>query len=320
VADQTFKCWGCDHDFTAEVAQEWNPPAGSGIVYATDGAANAAVPLPPPRPPQARLLLTCDHSPTAHTNVFVLPPQAAVNPVVGAHPTPDDTFWQASIQALSPDKSMATIDTQARWIFTSVSVIGVALTGFSVIAATRLQSAPWPLTVLTILLTAISLILAALALVPAGGGYFHSANLTEVKDLWNNDIRHRSWKVRASSITFAIAIGFAAITALVVNAQASQDGVTTLQVTGTGAMESLSATVTLSSLPADATIVTTVQGSDSSGTKTTLLADNTIADASGSAKVTGTVPNVSSFLQFFVSSKVTSNGTVIRTESATLTP
>jgi hypothetical protein len=325
VAGQTFKCWGCDHSFTDEIKQEWNPPPGSGIELAMFDEELAASPPPaapvasPPKAVQIRLVLTCDHSPTPHTNVFAVPPAPGVNPVVGVRPTPDDTFWQGSIQQMTPDKSMATLDSQARWIFTSVGVIGTALTGFTILAATRLQAAPWWLTGPTVVLTAASLVLAALALVP-DTGQFHAANLTEVQDTWNRDIRTRRWKVRLSSITFAVAIAFAATTALVVNSQPSQDGVTTLQVAGTDASEALSATVTLSSLPAGASISTTVQGSNASGTKMTLFTDNTTADATGSAKVTASVPNVSSFLQFFVTSTVTSNRAVVRTETATLTP
>ena len=324
MAGETFKCWGCDHSFTQEIRQEWNPPPDSGVelaMFEADLAASPPQAGPAPTPPQAaqtRILLSCDHA-TPHTNVFSLPPPAGPNPIVGGHPTPDDTFWQGSIQQLTPDKSIATLDSQARWIFTSVGIIGTALTGFTILAATRLQAAPWWLTGPTVVLTAASLILAALALVP-DTGQFHPANLTEVQDTWNRDIRTRRWKVRLSSITFAAAIAIAATTALVVNSQPSQDGVTTLQVAGTGASEALSATVTLSSLPAGASIATTVQGSNASGTKITLFTDNTTADSTGSAKVTAAVPNVSSFLQFFVTSTVTSNRAVVRTETATLTP
>ena len=166
----------------------------------------------------------------------------------------------------------------------------------------------------------LSLLFAALALFPFLGR-INPANIAEVQGVWNREIAGRGVLVRASSVLFVAAIAAAAIAAIWVTLEPStQSEVTTFQVNGTGASEALATTVTLSSLPAGATIVITIQGVESDGTKATLLTDNTAADSTGSATVSGAIPNVSSFQQFSVISTVNSNGKVIRTERATLTP
>ena len=166
----------------------------------------------------------------------------------------------------------------------------------------------------------LSLLFAALALFPFLGR-INPANIAEVQGVWNREIAGRGVLVRASSVLFVAAIAAAAIAAIWVTLEPStQSEVTTFQVNGTGASEALATTVTLSSLPAGATIVITIQGVESDGTKATLLTDNTAADSTGSATVSGAIPNVSSFQQFSVISTVNSNGKVIRTERASLTP
>ena len=60
-----------------------------------------------------RIVLTCTKN---HENVFVLPLSYTGAVIHGERPAPSDTFWLGTVAQFTPDKSMATLLAQARWL------------------------------------------------------------------------------------------------------------------------------------------------------------------------------------------------------------
>jgi len=293
----------------------------------TRASSSSTPPAPPstttgttPTPPTSnagRIVLTCTKN---HANVFVLPLEYKEDLVHGERPAPSDTFWMGTVAQFTPDKSMATLLAQARWIFSSVGVIGTVLVGFTLIAASRLQTAPLWLTAPTILLTVASLFCAAIALVPYSGD-IDPANVTKIAKLWNGDVTSRGNWVKAASVTFAVAIAAAAATAIFVATHPVQDGVTTVGVVNNSdGTHTVSASIVLSNLPAGASVETTIQGSNPDSTAVALFDDTTTADDSGAATITATVPGVGDYKTFTVKAVVMMGKQMVRTETDTLTP
>jgi hypothetical protein len=237
--------------------------------------------------------------------------------VVGIRPTPDDTYWQTAAAALTPDKSFANLQTNAKYILGGVTTVGTVLTGIGILGASRLSSESVPLGI-TISLTALSVALAMAALVLRVQAV-NIGDLIAVKAFWTSLLRWRGMLVRLAGSAFALALLSAGVTAAIAaSSSGAPTGMASLSVTGTGMASKLSASVQFAGLPSNASVVTKVVGELPNGSSVLLLSDESQADSGGGVTVSDTVPDGTAYSRFILDSTAMVGDSVLRHEHEVL--
>lgn len=168
-----------------------------------------------------------------------------------------DRLRDLSVDELAPAKSLERIDTQARFILGSVALFGTALSGFGVLGATRLSDGELLLAMPAVLLVAVSLALAAFALVPTGADIAVGDDAA-VDRFFNSEIKRRGRLLRWAGVLFALAVLAAAAPAV---AAAVDEPSATLDVSIETSAAQDHAIVTVSGAALDADAVLMVEGS-----------------------------------------------------------
>jgi hypothetical protein len=124
---------------------------------------------------------------------------------VGRVPALADEIWEAAAKSLSPDKSLERIETQARYLFSTVTVFGTLLTGFGLFSTgTRLGGDPrallWPT-----VLVCLSLSLSMFALTPSTGRV-NVNDLIEVRSYFARRLLLRGVAIFIAGLLFAAAL------------------------------------------------------------------------------------------------------------------
>ncbi len=124
-------------------------------------------------------------------------------------------MWLDAAAELAPDKSVARIEDNAKYLLGGVAVIGALLTGLGVFTSDRVAAHPVAL-LPTVALTAASLAAAALALVPHGGGVSID-DVASIRRFYEGDIKARGRLVRAAGVLFGLSLLATSIPAIVIS-------------------------------------------------------------------------------------------------------
>jgi hypothetical protein len=221
--------------------------------------------------------------------------------IQGAEGTPvePDDPWVTAKKELYPAASLTRIAANAKFVVSTVSVVGIALTAFGLVAATSLSAYP-----LAQLLAGVSAGVALLAVVCALGYLAlrlekrNFENYVEVKNWYQKQFR-RAGLVVAASWLLVIAVvlaGIAGVTAAV--AQNKMDRpVLSLTVKGQGSKRTVTASVSINHLhPGDiVTLRVTI------GNGNVIMLGKTNADSNGSAQLDTTLETTASKAGYRVS-------------------
>jgi hypothetical protein len=125
--------------------------------------------------------------------------------------SPDTQRWRVAAAELAPAKSYARLMDNGRFVITTVSTVGVLITGFGLIGADRLSDSTGP-RVLAAAAVAIAVAAILLALWPllAVRRDINLDNLAEVKAFYNDGLR-KSKLITAAGRTVALALACAGI-------------------------------------------------------------------------------------------------------------
>ena len=123
--------------------------------------------------------------------------------VVGERPNESDRFWKAVGDRYDPEKTLERLDSQGKFLFSSVSAVG-GLFALATVAGVRLGGAV-PMALAPVVLCALSLALAMMGLRPRVSS-MSAANLSSVRDYYNEAIRRRGRYTAAAALCFAGAI------------------------------------------------------------------------------------------------------------------
>jgi hypothetical protein len=143
-------------------------------------------------------------------------PARTGNAVVGEPVSPSDQMWLDAAADLTPDKSVARIEDNAKYLLGGIAVIGTLITGLGVFTSNKVASHPVAL-LPTVVLTAASLAAAALALVPHGESVSID-DVAAIKRFYQADIRTRGRLVQAAGVLFGLALLATSIPAVVISA------------------------------------------------------------------------------------------------------
>lgn len=209
---------------------------------------------------------------------------AADNTVVGEPVSPTDQMWLDAAAELTPDKSVARIEDNAKYLLGGVAIIGTLLTGLGVLTSDKVASHPVAL-MTTVVLTALSLAVAALALVPHGGDV-SIEDVASVRRFYETDIKVRGRLVQAAGVLFGAAVLATSIPAIVIGVTEHPVGpYVAAHFLHKGNKLSLTVHVHASHLAADGYVITKV--STKGGRH--LIQDRATADASGSVNDSASV-------------------------------
>src|SRR2546425_11268919 len=110
--------------------------------------------------------------------------------VVGRAATPEDDFWLAVAKKMTPEKSMERLDAHGKYLFSTVSIVGVLLTGFGVFSPSLEAKGLTPLLLIPVLLVCISLAVAMMGISPRTDRVNRS-DINSVRSHYNEQIRRR---------------------------------------------------------------------------------------------------------------------------------
>jgi hypothetical protein len=125
----------------------------------------------------------------------------------GERPTPSDLMWERAANELAPEKTLQRVTDNARFVVTTVGVVGVLLGALGLVTASVLQGEWWLLAAgfATSALAGIAVCIALFTLV-ARNKKVAPANLTEVEQWFTAEIERKRGAAAASGALFAAAV------------------------------------------------------------------------------------------------------------------
>lgn len=132
----------------------------------------------------------------------------------GRAPTTSERLLVSSVEELAPHKSLSAIESVAKFIFGSASIVGVVLTGLGVLGSTNAQGAGIAWALPSILAVAISLFLATLSLIPRVSAV-RLGDQGELQRYFDRELRRRGLFVVTAGFAFAIAFPLASMPSVV---------------------------------------------------------------------------------------------------------
>jgi hypothetical protein len=210
-------------------------------------------------------------------------------------PSPAALRWKAAAAELAPEKSLARVATNSKYMIATVTVVGSALTGLGLVGASTLSTHPQAgfLAAIAVVLAGAAVVLALSTLVLRSRPV-NLENLAAVKQ-WYADEFGRAKFVRWAGILLVLAVITALSAGLTATLVRDQQMTIGLQVMGTGASRSASIAVTAGDLSSNAIATVWLYGVPSSGAPATLIVAQQSADSSGAITVKATVDKVSQY-------------------------
>ncbi|MFE1551630.1 hypothetical protein [Streptomyces sp. NPDC058718] len=222
----------------------------------------------------------------------VPPPQDTVSP--------ETKRWQRAAEALEPEHTLNRIASNAKFILTSISLLGTALSVAGLISITRLTQRPGLLAfaVLAFVLT-LGAVLLALRTLVLRSRKVNLDNLEDVKTWYEDEFRHAAG-VAAAGWLLSAGILVAGVTAVIAAVVANPSYEVALQSAGSNAKHSLTASATATDADANSTMTMSVTGTDTSGGKTVLIRSSSTTDTDGAANLKASVDTDRTFMSYTV--------------------
>jgi hypothetical protein len=232
----------------------------------------------------------------------------------GEDPTVADLYWAGAAADLTPDKTLARVNANARATVTTVAVVGTVLSGLGLISAQTVAGAHagrW--LALGAVAFAIVAVLCGLAYLALRLERLNVADFGDVERWYRAQFR-RAWLAMLASWLLVVAVVLAASSAVatLVDSRSDKDVALDLQLIGNGNAQKLQVGAKASGLDEGALVVTKVVGLGRECPEVVLLESRSTADASGKVETSSMIDS-SPCSQFRVD--VTGNG--VRARSLT---
>lgn len=232
-------------------------------------------------------------------------------------PTTTDQILSTAAKTLAPDKSLERAESQAKYLFSTVTIFGTLLTGFGLLSGNKAIASQPGLLLVPLALICISLALSMYVLTPRPA-VVNLDNLVDVERYFGKLIQSRGRAIFAAGILFALAL----ISVIPIMAVANQNRVNaTLTAKATRAADSdnISATFKYEGLPpgSQATVIAIATRTDG----TTIPVFEQISKPQGGGDVSGdiAVPEKTEIKLLTIRAKATRDGSIIHDDSITLT-
>lgn len=235
------------------------------------------------------------------------------NTQTGRPPTAAEEILIDVAGKLTPDKSIERLDTQGKYLFSTVSIVGILLTGFGIfspLGANVLRN-PWLL--IPIALACLSLAFAMIGLTPM----VHKVDvgdITSVRNYYNHIIRERGRYIFWGSVAFALSLLSVAIVLTVILRPSPLMPAISTRLAGSGEKATLTSKIELQELPRSGIVETSITGFKDTKTgpqQTLLFKDVTRADQSGKISIQSELDKVNEYKWFVITNKVTSDNKLL---------
>lgn len=232
-------------------------------------------------------------------------------------PTATDQILSTAAKTLAPDKSLERAESQAKYLFSTVTIFGTLLTGFGLLSGNKAIANQPALLTVPLALICISLALSMYVLTPRRG-VVNLDNLVDVERYFGKLIQSRGRVILVAGILFALAL----ISVIPIMAIANQNRINaTLTAKATRATDSdnISATFKYEGLPPGSQATVTAIATRTDGT--TIPVFEQISKSQGGGDFSGdiAVPEKTEVKLLTIRAKATHDGSSIHDDSITLT-
>ncbi|MFD9030624.1 hypothetical protein ACFVZW_05590 [Streptomyces sp. NPDC059567] len=220
------------------------------------------------------------------------PPQAMVSA--------DTRRWQRAAAALEPEHTLTKIATNAKFVLTSITLLGTAISAAGLVSITRLTQRPelLALTVFAFVLSLGAVLLALWTLVLRS----REVNLDDLEDVkaWYEEEFGHAVRVAAAGWLLCAGVLLAGVAAVIAAVVAAPSYQVALQSAGSDGKHSITASASATGAGQDSVLTVTVTGTDASGAETVLIRSSSTADADGAAKVKASVDTDRAFASYAI--------------------
>jgi hypothetical protein len=243
--------------------------------------------------------LPADRAPGAHTSQQKTS-ATSVNPTMALRrgPSPASLRWKAAAAELAPEKSLARVATNSKYVIATVTIVGTALTGLGLVGADTLSTHPQAgfLAAIAVVLAGAAVVLALSTLVLRSKPV-NLENLAAVRQ-WYTDEFDRAKFVRWAGILLVLAVIIALGAGLTATLVENEQATIGLQVMKTGTTRTASVAVTAGDLRPGAMATVSLYGVPSSGAPATLIVAQQTADSSGAVTVEATLEKADAYPRY----------------------
>jgi hypothetical protein len=226
-----------------------------------------------------------------------------------AQATLADQMWETAAEQITPTSSLQKIETQAKYLFTSVTVVGSLLTGLGLLNGVPVTQGSWLL--LPVGLVGTSLALAMYALTPRLKAV-DVDNIYSVKAFYESSIVRGGVALFVAGLLFALALLSAVFVFPLLRAKTDKSVITaspTLKVTQEKTGQSFSCKVALSGLPSGAQAEVQVAGKmPKTETWVPLLTQVSTTSSEGKLDASSEVSSATLYQQFKMTVRVRDKG------------
>ena len=226
----------------------------------------------------------------------------------GIPPTAEDEFWIDVSRNITPEKSIERLDTHGKYLFSTVSVVGTLLTGFSIfnpLGATVLRN---PLLLIPVGLACLSLAFSMMGITPKVSTVCRN-DTNSVREYYNNLISHRGRFVFLAGVLFSLSLLSVAIVLVISLKPSPLTPAISVRLIGTGEKTMLTGKIELQDLPQSGTAETEILGYEdtANGSQPIILfKETTHADLAGKMTVSAELDQVQKYKRFVITSRVNS--------------
>ncbi|WP_329619438.1 hypothetical protein OG357_02095 [Streptomyces sp. NBC_01255] len=208
--------------------------------------------------------------------------------------------WQRAAEALEPEHTLVRIAANAKFVLTSITLLGTAISAAGLVSITRLTQRP-ELLALTVLAFALSLgaVLLALWTLVLRSREVNLDDLEDVKTWYEEEFGHAG-RVAAAGWLLSGGVLLAGVVAVIVAVVANPSYQVALQSAGSDGKHSLTASAGATDAGPDSVLTVSVTGKDASGAETLLIRGSSTADADGAAEIEASVDTDRAFASYTI--------------------
>jgi hypothetical protein len=232
---------------------------------------------------------------------------------VGKIPTIEDKFWIELANKTTPDKSIERLDTHAKYLFSTVSIVGTLLTGFGIFSSSGANILRNPWFLLPVALACLSLALSMMGLTPKVDS-LNRHDINSVRNYYNKLIIRRGRFIFWAGVTFSLSLLSVAVVLAYPLKPSPLTSAISVTLADADGKTKLTGKIDLQDLPPSGIAETEIVGHKDAGKnsqQTTLFKDISHADSSGKMTISVQLDQAKNYKWFVISSKITAHSKLV---------